>query len=238
MELSLSKHFPPYVIYLYSGGFTLLKRQSSGSVLCENHKNASFPTLERECGIFFDTLSPDDEICVYLGAATPVLVPQAIYQKPGSQYVRLQYDLSENETVLEDLFDEYCLLFPYPVNRLSQLQKAVSHPISIHHITTAMANFLAYDVASEADRMFLHFDANQVQYVLFKDQQLQIISHFSFLTQEDILYHILNIYHQFGVNRNVCETLYVGRIADEKRIEKFLKGYLPKFQSLTAAFGQ
>ena len=226
-------NFPAYAIHLFANGFSLCKSQSSEKYICKNYKNASFPTLERECGIFFDDLTENDEVAIFLDAATPLLIPKEVYAEPASDYLRVQSDLSAYETVLEDeINDEYIALFPYGISKIAQLQALVNCKVSLHHIDSYVTRCLQNLPHLAAYQLAAYFTDEKVEFILLKNNELQIVNGFKYSSQEDVLYYLLNLMQQFSISSQNCEMFFAGSILEDKKMDKFLKQYIPSWKEL------
>lgn len=230
MELS-PNNLPENAIHYYSNGFSFIKKTEK-TFICENHKNASFPTLERECGIFFADLPIESEISVYVDAPTPLVVPAEMSSPSAPELLKLQLDLSDNDAVFEDAISTYRLAFPYPINKVAQMQKAVGHPVGFHHTDTFVIQCLQERENAKESQLCIRFENEKVEFILLKNKKLQIISPNRHSTLEDVLYYALNLLQQFEIPMKECDFLYFGPTTDEKKTEKFFKPYLPDFKSI------
>lgn len=231
MELN-PNNLPQNAIHYYSNGFSLLKRQSEKSFVCENHKNASFPTLERECGIFFADLPLETEITVYVDALTPLVVPNIMVTPPATDLLKLQYNLSDNDTVFEDPIAPYRLIFPYPINKIAQMRKSVGHPLAFHHSDSFVWQLLQVEECNRECQLGFRIENDKIEFILLKEKELQIICSHHYTTLEDILYYALNLLQQFEIPLEKCAFRYWTATTDEKKIEKFFKPYLPDFKPI------
>ena len=234
MELKLN-NFPPYAIHLCSTGFTLIKKsQSSDNHICENFKSASLSSLDRECGIFFGEATYNEEIHILSNATPPVLVPKEIFQKPASQYLSLQYDLADNETIFEDTIADYIAIYPFSISKLTQIQRTIQHPV-FHHTAAFLYTELTSFQTECQHKMLLWLDNDTADFVFLYENQLRLINRFLFTTQDDILYYVLNILLQHRIHTKNCAVLLAGEIENKEKTLGFLKKYLPHAQDAASA---
>ena len=234
MELKLN-NFPPYAIHLCSTGFTLIKKsRSSDNHICETYKSASLSALDRECGVFFGEAIDNEEIHILSNAMAPVLVPKEIFQKPASQYLALQHDLADNETIFEDTIADYIAIYPFSISKLTQIQRTIQHPV-FHHTTAFLYKELTAFKSECQHKLLLLLDNDTADFVFLHENQLRLINRFKFTTQDDILYYVLNILLQHQINTEDCAVLFAGEIEDKEKSLRFFKRYLPHAQDAVSA---
>lgn len=226
-------NFPAYAIHLFANGFSLCKSQEPEKYICKNYKNASFPTLERECGIFFDELTEKDEVAVYLDAPTPLLIPKEIYSEPASEYLRVQSEPTAFDTILEDeINEEYVALFPYGISKIAQLQTLVNCKVSLHHIDQYIVQCLQNMKCQLKYQLAVYFSDEKIECILLNDSKLHLINGFKYTTAEDVLYYLLNLMQQFSISTQNCEIFFAGTILEDKKMGKFLQPYIPNWKEL------
>lgn len=235
MELKLN-NFPPYAIHLCSTGFTLIKKsRSSDNHICETYKSASLSALDKECGIFFGEATDNEEIHILSNATPPVLVPKEIFQKPASQYLALQHDLADNETIFEDTIADYIAIYPFSISKLTQIQRIIQHPI-FHHTAAFLYKELTAFKTQCQHKLLLLLDNDTADFVFLHENQLRLINRFKFTTKDDLLYYVLNILLQHRITTDNCAVLFAGEIENEEKTLGFLKKYLPQAQDAVSAF--
>jgi len=210
-------------IGLHANGFALLKAQPDGNFLLENHKNASFTTLLRECGIFFG--EGQQAVRVVACPTPPILIPNEIFTPPASQFFKIQSDLSDNDTILEDEVGDYTALYTFNTGKIEQLRQAGITPF-FQHTDTVLARYLTLN-SSNTNRMTLFFHGNTAECVLFCFNRLSYVGAFEFSTNDEVVYHVANILHQHEVEADDCLLLFCGDFPESKKVFDFVNQYFP-----------
>ena len=217
------KNNPSEAIYLTAHGFSLIKFDQ-GSYFYENHKNASFTSLLRECGIFF-TPNPPQHCLIIFANDTPVLVPKDIFQKPEKQFL-IEKNISDTDQIMMDDLDDYISLYIIPKNRTEQWDKIGIKPI-FKHVTTCLYHYLRDNYTQIDHKILLYFSNNWAYMIFFKDAQLQIISQIECSSPENVLYYLLNIMHQHELEPMDCQVFLSGEPQMIDKIYPTCRPYLP-----------
>lgn len=211
-------------IGLQSTGFSLLKATCSGNFLIQNHKNASFTTLLRECGIFFG--EEQGPVRVVVNTSPLFLVPKELFTPPASQFLKIQTDISENEAVMEDEIGDYKALYTFNSGKIAQLQQAGLTPC-FQHTSTILARYLQLNDGGSPHRMLLFFHGNAAECVLFCYNQLSYVGVINFATSDEVVYSIANILRQHEVEANECLLLFSGEMPESTKTFDSVNQYFP-----------
>lgn len=209
---------------LHTNGFSLLKAQSDGSFLLSNHKNASFTALLRECGIFFGEGAHD--VRVVVNPMPPVLVPNELFEEPASQFLKIHTELSDNDAVMRDEWNEYSVLYPVPAGKMEQLRQAGITPV-FQHSSTVLARYLQLNSSDAPHRMLLFFHGPMVESILFCYNRLVLVSGFRFTTGDEVVYHIANVLRQHEIEADECHLLFGGELPEAKKSFELVNQYFP-----------
>ena len=209
---------------LHTNGFALLKALPDGNFLLENHKNASFTTLLRECGIFFGDGA--HSVRVVTNPATPILIPNEIFAPPASQFFKVHSELSDSDVVMEDELDCYTALYPFPAGKVEQLKQAGLTPF-FQHTATVLARYLTLNSGDRPHRMGLFFHGNTAECVLFCYNRLTFVNAFTFVTNDEVVYQVANILRQHEVEADDCLLLFSGELPEPKKTFDFVNQYFP-----------
>lgn len=211
-------------IYLYSSGFAFLKRQSSSKYLYENYFNAPFTTLHRELVSFFDN-QLQSEFTIVVNANSPLLVPQEYFTEPASSYLKTQFNLSDNDLILQDAIENYIALYYFPNNRMIPIhQSNILH--RFQHVDTMLYRYLQNNQTDFSNRILLFFHENKVDYICIKDDKLSIINRLQYTSEHDILYFVLNLTRRQQINADEYICLLSGHTPEIQKIYKLLSQYI------------
>ena len=209
---------------LHPNGFSLLKALPDGNFLLENHKNASFTALLRECGIFFGGGQQSVRVVVHPNA--PILVPNEIFAPPASQFFKVHSELSDSDVVIEDDVDAYTALYPFPAGKIEQLRQAGLTPL-FQHTATVLTRYLQLNDGGAPHRMLLFFHGNSAECVLFCYNRLTYVGTLTFATPDEIVYSIANILRQHEVEADDFLLLFSGELPEPKKSFDFVNQYFP-----------
>ena len=209
---------------LHANGFSLLKAQPDGSFLLSNHKNASFTTLLRECGIFFGE-GPQD-VRVVVNPMAPVLIPNELFEEPASQFLKIHSELSDNDVVEMDEWNDYTVLYPVHAGRTDQFRQAGITPF-YQHSSTVLARYLQLNGIDAPHRMLLFFHGTTAETILFCYNRLALVSGFRFTTADEVVYQVANILKQHEIEADECCLLFGGELPEAKKTFDFVNQYFP-----------
>lgn len=212
------------VVCLRTSGFSLLKALPDGTFLYSNHKNASFTTLLRECGIFFD-VEPMD-VRVVVNTTPPVLVPNELFEEPASQFLKIHMELSDAEMVIKDEWPDYTAVYPVHAGKADQLRQAGITPF-FQHSSTVLSRYLQLNGNDTPHRLLLFFHGNRAESILFCYNRLVLVSDFNFSIGEEVVYHVANLLHQHEIEADECHLLFGGELPEGKKTFEFVNQYFP-----------
>lgn len=212
---------------LHTNGFSMLKALPDGNFLLENHKNASFTALLRECGIFFGDGPQSVRVVVHPNA--PILVPNEIFAPPASQFFKIHSELSDSDMVMEDDMDAYTALYPFPAGKIEQLKQAGLTPF-FQHTATVLTRYLQLNDGGAPHRMLLFFHGNTAECILFCYNRLAYIGVVSFTTNDEVVYQVANILRQHEVEADDCLLLFSGELPEPKKSFDFVNQYFPDME--------
>lgn len=216
--------YPYNAVHYSSTGFILLKSQPAGNLVCETYKSTALPTLQRECGVFFDTSCEAPLISLRFSA--PLLIPKGMYQAPATQYLRLQNEVSDSDEVFENEIDDYVAVFAVPFSKTLPLRTTLANP-QFRHCAVNLYRYLAQYNSSCPNKLLVNFDGDKMGFILIKNDKLFLINELTFTEPSDALYYVLNILQQNDAKRAESEVLVCGLTPEMKKINQLLSQYLP-----------
>ncbi|HNW67577.1 MAG TPA: DUF3822 family protein [Bacteroidales bacterium] len=216
-------------IELATNGFVFFKALTDSHFIYQPFPNEKFNTLYQELTVFFELSENENrEILVTLkNNQPPLLVPSSLYHAPASTYLKSQFDLEDNDAIFNDDIEEYKSLYFYPKNRITPF---TSSPLntSFRHITSALYQYLRQDNHGYFHKLVLFFrDLHTVDYVAIKNGKLLIINSFTYTSQHDILYFVLNFTKQNDIYAEDFLILLSGDVVSPQPLYEMLSQYLP-----------
>jgi len=213
-----------HAVHYSSAGFSLLKSQPSGAYVVETYKSTTLPTLQRECGSFFDT--PVEQTLVSLNFTVPFLVPKSLWQAPASHYLKMQQEVSDSDEVFEDDLGEYYAVYALPLSKTLPLRTTLQNP-RFYHTYTLLYKYLVQYESEHPNKLLLHFCGNRMGFILIKNDELFIINELKFSVKEDAFYYVLHILQQQSARRDETDVLVTGDASEVKGVFQLLNRHLP-----------
>ncbi|MCK9338945.1 MAG: DUF3822 family protein [Bacteroidales bacterium] len=222
-------------IELATNGFAFFKALTNSHFIYQTFPNEKFNTLYQELTAFFELSENENrEILVTLNNnQPPLLVPSALYHAPASTYLKSQFDLEDNDSIFKDDIEEYKSLYFYPNNRIRPLTSSPLNP-SFRHTTSALYEYLRQHNHAHSHKLVLFFrDLHTVDYVALKNGKLLIINSFTYTSQHDVLYFILNFAKQNDIHAEDFLILLSGDVVTPQPLDEMLSKYLPHVEWAT-----
>jgi hypothetical protein len=190
---------PASSIRLLPDGFLLIKRENQQQV-SKRYDMSHFSVLPDIVDSFFSGILPDI-YSVEINLLPPVLIPAAWYTETLAQEsLNLQYGNYEIDVLFSDLLADYQSLY-----FLSSLQANVlenlSRPCRIQQMMTGVYGDCVEERHDFAQMIALVPDASGfADFFLQKNHKIHLINRFTFTSDYDILYYLLNITKQYGLS--------------------------------------
>ncbi len=211
-------------VYLQPSGFSFIKALPIGNFIFENHKNASFTTLPRECGIFFGEEFSDITVIVNYG--TPTLVPKELFSQPAVQFLRPQVKVNDSDEVVTEEWGDYIAVYSVPAHRATVIRQ-LNVPFRFRHVALSLVRYLSLNYTDSSCRMALFFQGNTAQCALMEGSKLLFLNSLSFSNAEELVYHLAHLLQMQEVAPNECRILFSGNLPDSKKTFDFVSQYFP-----------
>ena len=174
----------------------------------------------------------------YLFINTPetTLVPNEFFDKGlKNKYFELNYFKNPDATVQADYLDEINSRLLFQLNFQASKVKIALSCRKVFHASTAYlksTNELASYHASNV--MFVNIDQRFIKVAVYKSQNLKMFNTFIFKAPEDVLYHVMNTSHEFGIKPKYDLYFFSGNVEKFSDYYELLKEYLknPEFTEI------
>jgi hypothetical protein len=191
-----------------------------------NHiRYTTFPELqmEEELPALLNELKSQDfeRILVTSGYAQAILVPQSL--SGNSVLLNLLYDLPVHQ-YLEDAVPEWQLSTSYalPSSVFNVLSGQFTDCRFYHYFTQELKTFNGY---TAADQIALNFSNSHFRVLVRLEQQVQLAQTYAYKTPLDVVYYLLKICHEFGMDQSTVFVVISGLVEQDSSLYKELHGY-------------
>lgn len=145
---------------------------------------------------------------------TYTLVPEALYSPSNQKDYLNQLTVIENTLpVVADYIKSVRAYLVYQVsqNVLDFLKECPQHA-KLHHHAAIFIEYQQESLKSQPSEVYIHFEENLFNCIVFVDNQLVYSNNQSFLSSSDAIYFILAIFQRLGLDPNEQPIILSGRI--------------------------
>ena len=139
------------------------------------------------------------------------------------EFLKLQHpDLPETWQVCQSTIgnQQSVLVYALPKNLLSSTDKTFKQLQIKHHLQDVIEKL----AASNQDMILVWVRQQKVDFIVYKENSICLLNSYDYKTSEDIVYHALNIYHQFKLDPDKFKiTTYS---PDKTQLELLIKSYI------------
>ncbi len=220
-------------IRLRSGGFSLiLNSPDNEAIMHESHLFERVDTLDilQRVKMRFPTLNP---IEIFIESNYYTLIPRHLFKIENSKdYMRMQHpNLLEDAVIyfMQINVEDAVLLFSVDTDKLSPFQQVFPNAIVQHHLFKQITSTKA--IANDIVSVLIRDKAMDI--VVFQHAKLKLINSFIYQTEEDIIYHIMNVFQLLNLNYDDCHLELTRTQSADYHPEDFLKKYISKIHCST-----
>lgn len=163
------------------------------------------------------------------------LVPCHLFKvEESKQYMQLQHpNLPENAMIyyMQIGVEDAMLLFDVDTSKLAIFQQFFPDAAIQHHLFPLLnsTKSIANDVVSVLIR------DKSLDIIVFQHNKLKLMNSFPHQTEEDVIYHIMNVFHLLKLNYDQCNLEIIHAKQIEYHLEDFLKKYIATIRSSSLA---
>ena len=144
------------------------------------------------------------------------LIPEALY-KTGDEVIYFKKNFSEsfryNIHCQKNLQNHLYIAFGTEPELETELQHLFQDPQIWHHSQALMAGFAGHSVAQDKN-LWLQIHRETLDIVISENRKLIFVNSFQWQSNEDILYYLLFVCEQIGVNTEKCLLTITGEIIE------------------------
>ena len=180
----------------------------------------------------FSLLADGNEKPLVLAANyPPVLVPSEIFDENNKKkYLSLYFDLSELTEVFCGEIAEYTAVFSLEKQDLF-LAGRETRDYDVTHFLLFLYEKLHQDEALPENTLAVVANAGTADFWLQVGGKLMLLNRFTFQTDEDFLYMVLNIMVQYNIGFDDCQVYITDRASNAGAVA-LLRQYVPKVASV------
>ena len=155
------------------------------------------------------------------------LVPKKIFLKAeAKKYLELDHTFNSNEKINVDDINKISAkniyLFPEEIELAA---KQLFKNVEFMHVSSVLINsMLSYENKDEV--VLIHFSDKRIDVIISKDKKLLFCNIFSFVSAEDMIYFIINIYHQLSLDTSVVPVMLAGDIEKKSAAYDMIYKYI------------
>lgn len=190
----------------------------------------------------FERLFKEEEILAYsfekvvclLDTSLQTLVPQKLYAANRNEdALRLVHSIPSGQFEFTNegiLSMDYEAVYALPKN----LKEAVNkHFVEVSYGLTAVSLLNYFSKLTQLDALFaIHLNDEEVLIYRFEDKKLVFFNSFSFMTPEDVVYHVLNVMNDQKLSNERSLVYYSGLLPEDSGLMESLKDYIKNLKPL------
>jgi len=155
------------------------------------------------------------------------LVPDKIYSIGNEKkYLELNHTLNSNEKTNVDDINKIPVkniyLLPAEIETAS---KKLFRNVEFTHTSSILINTIL-SVENKNEVVLIHFSNKRIDVIISKDKKLLFCNTFNFISAEDMIYFILNIYHQLNLDTSVVPVMLAGDIEKKSTAYEIIFKYI------------
>ena len=173
------------------------------------------------------------EVNIGISAAKNTLVPLAYYNKKHTKdYFAYNYGEPKDAALFTDtvLAESVVNIFALENNITAHL-KANFPKYSVKHAATFLLNqILGENRDEKVKKLFVNLQKHHADFVVAEGKKLLFYNQFSYQTADDLLYHIINIAQQTGIDFALHTCVLLGDIDENQPTYKLCNRYIEKME--------
>lgn len=217
------------ILYTKGGLSFCITRIATGKVLLIAEYEL---TISRESEAINELLSQFDESFSSTALSVITLdytfIPTVLYDAANkAKYASLIWN-SEGKPVLEQSLDELeiSVLFQWDQSIIDQITKKFPNIITKPQCIWSIQRISHELKRRPGDHLFAHFQKEQFEITAFRNGHLLFNNCFSYQSNEDALYHVMNVFEQLKINPDSVPFKVSGNIDYKGALQKLLENYI------------
>ena len=167
---------------------------------------------------------------IFIDSRQTTLVPEALMQAGDERmFYGFNHPISNSVVVLSDHISAAGANNLFGID--SQYLKFIDDLFgssSVHHASSVLLEVLLNQFKNQQldDKIFVHIRPAWFEVVYIKNKQLQLFNSFEYKSREDLIYYLLFVMDQMGLNPEATEAVLLGEIERESQVFEVLYRYI------------
>jgi len=158
-----------------------------------------------------------------------VLIPEALFDpKKTETYLNFSHDIKSDYTIGFDA------LINVRANNVFGIHKSLYDSIkllfpsaNLMHASSPLIESLSLQFKHDkGEKVVLHIQYSHFELLYFKDANFQFYNTFNYTTGEDMIYYILFVFEQLGLNGDKVKLLVLGEMEEHGHTSELLRQYI------------
>lgn len=158
-----------------------------------------------------------------------VLIPEALFnQDKAKTYLDFSHDIKNEYFVGNDALINVRARNVYGIHRaLYESIKSAFPTATMMHASSSLIESLSLHFKhDQGNKIVLHLQYSHFEVVYFKDGNLQFYNSFNYTTGEDLIYYVLFVFEQLGLNQDQESLLVFGEMEEHSHTHELLHQYV------------
>lgn len=157
------------------------------------------------------------------------LVPDALFDEERIKaYLKFNTELEGNELILSDSIKSIHAhnVFALPIGLKMKFESFFKR-VDYHHFSSGLIHSVLQQVKNQQKKLaFLHIHHYHLEVLITENNQLLFYNSFHHRSPEDLLYYILFVYEQLGLNPETTETKIIGEVEKNSENVQLIQKYI------------
>lgn len=225
-------------------GLSFLISDANGIPLLFNENKLNHSTtpeeIQMELQLFFSENNiweiAFSEVSIIYATDIFSLVPKELFdESKASEYLKFNSKILANDYIAFDQLANRDILVVYvPLVNINNLFFEKYGSFNYYHTTTILLNSIFQSPIPDLPRIYLHFNSNSFECIIFKNGELQLCNNYSFHTPEDFIYYTLFAMEQLKLDPETVPVYLCGNIKEDDKIYKIAYRYIRNIEFLKA----
>ena len=163
-----------------------------------------------------------------------LLVPEDVYQdKRQNEFLSFAFSSSEGRCLNNRLYDEEAeLVFGIEEEVYEFCSRSLINPRYVHHMYPVLSLWKKQSRTRLPKQLYVVLHRRMIDIVCYAQGNLMFVNSFSYEHADDILYYILYIWKQVGMNQQKDQLRFLGETSLCNTVVKTLRNYLQYIEPL------
>ncbi|MEP6467415.1 MAG: DUF3822 family protein [Parafilimonas sp.] len=196
---------------------------------CDDYTAENFETLIDNTRLYSRLLTmPVENTHFFWNTTDVVCVPN---EKDDAAFLKANFDLmfgnADNAKIFSTPANDCLIAWRIDDKQQNIAQQSFRGASFSNHYVPLLSSL----TSENSNAVYLFFYPHYFTIVVFKQSKLQFIQTVKYVSTDDVLYVVLNVYKQYAIEKNI-PVFYGGFVAEKSKLYDTLYQYLEAFQAL------